>query len=138
MGSTVETEVTGPLLGLTKRPDLQLGLSGDAIDGRDEPRKLQIDLRGFHCGLRSLDLRFGRFHRGYGREVVLDGIVEILLAGGLLFCQGRVALDIKFSAALHSLSVGKSGFRLRQLALGLVQGCLKRPRVDLEQELTLS
>ena len=79
----------------------------------------------------------GRFHRGYGRKVVLDGVVEILLAGGLLFCQWSVALDIEFRAALHRHGIGERGFRLGQLALGLVESCLKRPGVDLEEKLAL-
>ena len=47
----METEVTGPLLGLTKRADLELGLPGDAVDGRDEPREIEIDFRRFDSRL---------------------------------------------------------------------------------------
>ena len=126
-----------PAAGIDQRAYLQLGLSGDAIDGGNQPGKLEIDLCRFDRGLRGLDLRLGRFHRGHGRQVVLHGVVEILLAGGLFLCQGLVALDIKIRAALHCHGIGECGLRLCQLALGLVEGCLKRPRVDLEQKLTL-
>ncbi len=53
------------------------------------------------------------------------------------FCQGLVSLDIEFGAALHCYGIGECGLRLCQLAFGLVEGCLKRPRVDLEKKLTL-
>src|SRR5690242_17053351 len=85
-----------------------------------------------------LDLGFGRGHCRLRRHVVLDSVVQVLLAGGLLFRQRSVAVDIKFGPALHRLSVGKRGLRLRQLPFGLIERRLKGARVDLEQQLPLS
>src|SRR5215831_18620715 len=80
---------------------LELCLSGDAVDGGNEAGEIEINPRGFNGGLIRLNLSLGRFHRGFGREVVLDGVVEILLAGGFLLCQWCVTVDVKLSPALH-------------------------------------
>ena len=59
------------------------------------------------------------------------------MAGGLFFCQRLVSLHVKIRPALHCYGIGECGLRLCQLALGLVEGRLKRPRIDLEKKLTL-
>src|SRR5437016_5622770 len=116
---------------------LKLGLSSYAVDGRNEPREIEVDLSRFHGGFSGLDLSFGGGHRCLRRQVVLNGVVQILLASGLLFRQRGVAVDIKFGPALHRLSVGKRGLGLRQLPFGLIERRLKGTRVDLEEPLPL-
>ena len=106
--------------------------------GADEPRKIEIDLGGFNGSLSRLDLSFGRRHRRLGRQVVLNGVVQILLAGGLLFCQRGVAVDVKFGPALHRLGIGELRRRLCQLSLGLIESRLKGPRIDFKEQLALS
>src|SRR5438552_263879 len=97
-------------------------------------------------------------------EVVLDRIVELLLADRASLGQRRVAADIELRLALvglrpldlglpldnggqglfdlrlagADLGVGLAQLRLRQVepGVGLIGGGLKRPRIDLEQEVT--
>src|SRR5262249_11394150 len=64
---------------------LQMSFSSNSVNGRDQARKAEIDPRVFYSGFIRLNLSFGRFYRGFGCEIVLDGIVQILLTGGLLF-----------------------------------------------------
>src|SRR5215472_618947 len=115
---------------------LELRLPCNAIDRCDEPGELEVDPRRFDRSLRSLNLGFGSFHACYGREIVLNRVVEILLRSSLLSGQRSVPLDIKLGAALYGLGAGKLGFGLCQLTFGLVQCCLKWPWVDLEKELS--
>jgi hypothetical protein len=70
--------------GLNQRADLQESLSGDAIDGRGETREFQIDSSGFDGGFVSADLRLGGLYGSNGGKIILYGVIEILLAGGLL------------------------------------------------------
>ena len=114
-----------------------MGLPSDAVDGRNEARKVQIDLRSFNRSLVGLDLSLGGFYGCERGEIVLNRIVEILLAGRLLLCKRRVALDVKFSPTLHCFGIGERGLRLSKLALSLIECRLKRPRIDLEKELAL-
>jgi hypothetical protein len=116
---------------------LKLRLSGDAVDGGDQSSELQIYFGRLDRGLGSLDLSLGCFHRGNCGEVVLNGVIEVLLAGGLLFCQRRITVYVKLRATLHCYCIGERGLRLRQLALGLVERRLKRARIDFEEQLTL-
>ena len=137
MGSTVDTEVTGPLPRIDQRADLKLRLPGDAVDGGYEAGELEVDPGGFDRGLGGLDLSLGGLHRGLGGQVVLHGVVQILLARGLFFGEGCVRLYVELSSALNRFGVGELRFGLRQLPLGLVESRLKRPRIDLEEELAL-
>jgi hypothetical protein len=82
-------------------------------------------------------LRLRGCHRGSGRQVILNGVIEILLAGGLFGGQGRVAIYVQFSSVLHRLRVGQLRARLRQLPQRLIEHCLKRPRIDFEKQLAL-
>jgi hypothetical protein len=127
---------TGAAAGIDQGAYLQQGLSGDAVDGGNEPGKAEIDLGSLNRGCVGLNQRPGCFHSGFGGEVVLDGVVEILLAGGLLFCQWRVTVDVKFGSTLDGFGVGELRLRLRQLSLCLVKRGLKRAWIDLEQKLT--
>src|SRR5208282_1157522 len=116
---------------------LELSLSGDAVDGRDESREIQVNLGRLNGRLSRLDLSFGRCHRSLGRQVILNGVVQILLAGSLLFCQWGVAVDVKFGSALNRLGIGELGSRLCQLSLRLVERRLKGARIDLKEQLPL-
>ena len=80
-------------------------------------------LRGCHCG--------------FGGQIILNGVVEILLAGGLLLGQRRVAVHVEFSSFLHRLRVSELGGGLRQLSFGLIEHRLKRPRIDFKKQLAL-
>ncbi len=129
--------MTIPLPGADQCADLQLGLPRDAVDRRNEASKVQIDLRSFHRGLIRLDLGLGGFYGGERGQVILNRVVEILLAGRLLLGQRLVALDVKFGPTLNRFGVGERGLRLSQLAFSLIERGLKRPRIDLEKELAL-
>ena len=100
--------------------------------------KLEIDLGRFDGSLGGLDLSLGRLHGGLGRQIILNGVVEILLAGGLLFGQRGVPLYVKLGSALNRFGVGKLRLGLRQLSFGLVERRLKWPRIDLEEQLALA
>jgi hypothetical protein len=73
---------------VTKGAHLQLGLPGDAVDGRNQASEVQIDFGSFNRCFVGLDLSFGGFHGGYGGEVILHRIVEILLAAACSFASG--------------------------------------------------
>src|SRR5580692_257017 len=118
-----------------QRADLQLRLASNTVNGRDESSEIEIDLCRFYRGFVGFDLCLGSFYGCDGGEIVLNRIIEVLLAGGLLFRQWLVALDIKLGAALYCLRVGQSGLCLGKLAIRLIERCLKRPRVDLEKKL---
>src|SRR5713101_6567719 len=126
-----------PAVRIDQGAHLKLGLSSNAINGRNEPGKIEVDLGRFHSSLSGLDLRFSCGHRCLRRHVVLNGVVQILLAGGLLLRQRNVAVHVKLGPALHCLSIGKNGLGLRQLPLGLIERRLKGTRVDLEEQLPL-
>ncbi len=81
----METEVTTPLLGLDQGTHLKLGLPGDAVDGRNEASEIEIDLGRFDGRFVGLDCASACLHGGLGGQVILNGIVEILLACRLLF-----------------------------------------------------
>ena len=112
---------------------LKLGLSGDAVDRRNQSRKIEIDLSGFDGSLVRFDLRFSCLHSGLGGQVILNGIVEILLARRLFSSQWSVTVHIKLSSALLRFGIGQIGSGLRQLPLGLIECCLKGSRVNLEK-----
>ncbi len=89
-----------------------MGLPDNAVDWRNEPGKIQVDLRGLHCRFRRLNRCFGVQHCSLGRDVRLDSIVKVLLAGGLLFGQRRVLVYVELSLEL-------GGFRIGELCLSL-------------------
>ena len=64
---------------------MKLRLPGDAVDGRNQAGEIEIDLCRFHRRFVCFDLRFGGGHRGLGRQIILNRIIKILLAGGLFF-----------------------------------------------------
>ena len=115
--------------------DLQGGLPGDSVDGCDEAGKFQIDFGGFDGSFESLNLSLGGLHGGLGSEVILDGVVQVLLAGGLFSGERCVAVYVQLRADLNGFGIGKGGSRLSQLAEGLVNDSLKWARVNLEKEL---
>ncbi len=145
--------------------DLDLRRTSDAVDRRIQlceaevyVRHLQRRLGGFDCCRRGLNLRLCRFnlcgrhlHLGFGGNIVLYRVVQILPRDRPLFGERRVAVLIKLSFALigfgaRQLSLRLLVLRLRlcQLAVrlgklppGLVRCCLKRARIDLEEHLTL-
>src|SRR6267378_2304617 len=127
----------GPAAWIGQGAYLKLSLPGDAVDGCNEAGKIDVDLGRFNGSLGCLNLSQGRCHRSLRRQIVLDGVVQILLAGGLLFGQRNVAVDVKFGPALHCLGVGKHGLGLRHLPFGLVERGLKRTRIDLKEYLPL-
>ena len=115
--------------------DLQLSLAGDAVNGRNQAGKVEVDLGRFDSRFAGLDLRFRGGYRGLGGRVVLNGVVEILLTGGLFLSQGSVPVDVQLGSALHGLGVRQHGLGLRQLSLGLVKRGLKGARINLEEQL---
>jgi hypothetical protein len=115
---------------------LKLSLAGDAVDRRNEAGEIEVDLGGFNGGLGCLDLSFGGGDCRLGRQIVLNGVVQILLAGGLLPREGCVAVDVKFGAALNCFGVGELGLGLCQLSLGLVKCRLEGTRINLEEQLS--
>ena len=115
---------------------LELSLPRNAIDGGNEPRKIEVNPGRFDGSLSCPNLSVSGGHRCFCRQVVLDSVVKILLARGLLFGQRGVAVHVKLSPTLHGLGVGERSLGLRQLPLGLVKRSLKGTWVDLEQQLT--
>src|SRR4029453_4783909 len=103
------------------------------------------------------------FNLGLGDDVALNGIVVLLLRDGLLFRQGAILIYIQLcldlarfclgelslslldlTVSLRQLSFSLSrlrnrllelSFKLGQLTIGLVQSCLKWPRIDLKKQL---
>jgi len=76
--------------GTGKGAYLELRLASDAINRSDKAGETKIDFCGPHRRLIGLDLGFSRLHGGFGGEIVLNGIVQVLLAGGLFFGQRSV------------------------------------------------
>src|SRR5579871_392218 len=120
-----------------QRTYLELSLPRNSIDWRHQPGEVEVDLRRFDGGLRSLDLSFGGFYARNSGEIVLNRVVEVLLGRSLLLRQRSVALDVKVSAALHCFCIGKLSVGLRQLTFRLVYRRLKRPWIDLKKQLPL-
>jgi len=123
--------------GTNQGTHLKESLAGDAINWSNEASKLQIDLCGFDRRFVGLNLGLGSLNGGQGREIVLDRIVEVLLAGGLFLGQRGITVYVELCATLNCLCVGKHGFGLSQLSLGLVQRGLKRTGVNLKKQLAL-
>ena len=151
--------------GTDQRADLLLRDPGDAIDRRNEPRKSEVELRRFDRGLGGLDRGVGclnlrprgfdsglcRLHLRLRGQIVLRGVVEILLRDGLLLGERDVAVHIELGSVLIRLGRRELRFRLsqlrlrlrqlsvglRELSLGLIERGLKRPRIDLKQQLPL-
>src|SRR5579862_6364781 len=145
--------------------DLDLGRTSDAVDGRVQLREAEVyvrrlkrRLRGFDCSRRGLNLRLCRFnlcgrhlHLGFGGNIVLNRVIEILLGDSSLLGERRVAVFIELSLALNGLGARQLSLRLLVLRLrlcqltvglgklpsGLVRRCLKRARIDPEEQLTL-
>ena len=126
-----------PAARIDQSTHLKLRLSGNAVDWRNQPSEIEVDPGRFNGCLGRLNLSVCRGNVSFRRDVILDGVVEVLLAGSLLPRQRRVAVYVKFGLALHCLGVGELGRRLGQLSLGLVESRLKGPWVDLEEQLAL-
>src|SRR4030095_14314872 len=82
--------------------------------------KIQISLFPLSCR---------RYDRRFCFQFRLHGVVELLLADGSVLHQGTVAVYVQYRFA-------ELGFGLGKLAPGLVKGRLKRPRVDLKQQIS--
>ena len=63
---------------------MKLRLTCDAVNGRDEPGEIEVDLCGLQSSLSRLDLSLGCCHGSLRGKIVLNGIIQILLAGCLL------------------------------------------------------
>ena len=133
IGSTVETVVTG-LLAWYQRADLKLSLAGDTVDGRAEPRKIEIHLCGFDRSLCSLNLGLGRRHGSFRCQIVLNGVVKVLLAGSLLFRQRRVSVHVELSSPLNRFGVSELRLGLGELSFGLIEHGLEGPRINFEEK----
>ena len=77
-----------PAARIDQSTHLKLSLPSNAVDGRNEPSEIEVDPGRFNSGLSRLNLSFGRGDGSFRRQIVLDGIVEILLAGSLLLASG--------------------------------------------------
>ena len=101
--------------------DLRLGKAGDAVHGGSDPGEPQIELGLVDGGL-------GGEYRRAGRLLRADGVVEVLLADGVLFGKGLDPCQV----CLGRRPAGLLGL---ELALSLIQGRLEGARVDLEEDL---
>jgi len=80
-------------------------LSGNATDRGGKPSKTEVEFCSFDGSLGRVDLSLGGRHGGFRRQVVLNGVVENLLARCLLLRQRSVAFHIELGAALNSFGV---------------------------------
>ena len=151
-------------------PEVELRLVERGLGlGDARVRRLHVGLGLLHRGLRGGDVGLGllevcprRVDGGQVGEVVLDGVVELLLAHGSARGERRVAvhlelrlllgrhrarevalrlrhprlrlLDLRLRLRDLGRRLGELRLRLRELARGLVERVLVGPRVDLEQE----
>ena len=56
-----------------------------------------------------MNLSLCSFDGGLGGEIILDGVIEVLLAGGLFLYQRCIAVDIELGSVLDGLGVGDVG-----------------------------
>src|SRR5216684_5403101 len=109
------------------RPDqiaqLSLGDAGDPVGERADLGEPEIELGGLHR-------RPGRLDGRRGGELDLRVGVELAAGDGARLRQRDVAIDVAGGAS-------ELRFGLRQLRPRLVEGCLERPRIDLEKDLVL-
>src|SRR5258708_13064587 len=94
---------------------------GDPGDERADLRESQVELSLFHVG-------FSDANPGALSGLLLYFVVELALSYGMRLGEGRIALYV-------DVGQGKLRSRLRQLTLRLIQRCLKRPGINLEQDL---
>ena len=132
-----------------------------------------VGLLARHVGLRRDDsglgadyVSLGRHHGRLVGKIVLDRVVQLLLADGAILGQGCVAVDVERGPALIGLSPGhvglsladqgvglvhprfglfdlgpglqNLGFRLLELGPRLVEGGLIGTGIDLEQQISLA
>ena len=88
-------------------------------------------MREVEIQLRLFDLGLGGLHRGVGRQVRLDVVVQLTLSDRSLFRQRSIPIDVE-------LGLAELRLRLRELCLGLIKHGLKRTRIDLEKDLPLA
>ena len=65
-----------------------------------------------------------------GRQVSLDGVAEVVLAGGLFRREGSLVIDVQFSPALCRLGNRQRSPGLRQLSFGLIEDTSHSPVRD--------
>ena len=87
--------------------------------------------------MRRADGRPRLLHRGFGLRLLLQFIVQLALRNGTLRGHGRIALHINLRQNQLRLRLAKLAFSLPQLPFSLIERCLKRPRIDLEEHMAL-
>ena len=109
--------------GTNEIADLRPRYAGDAVNGRGDFGKLEIQFRALDRGLRGRDC-------GLGHQAGMLRVNKLLLADGLFLCEGGVALDVEFGFVELGLGLG-------ELAPGLIQCRLERARINVEQQISL-
>ena len=102
--------------------DLRQREARQTIHRRRDSREVEIQLRVLNRGFVCFDLRLGG-------QVRLPGVVQFLLADGLILGERGVTLYVQ-------LRIPQLGLVLLQFGPGLVEGGLKRARVNLKQQIT--
>ncbi len=103
---------------------LHLSLPGDAVDQRANFGEADVQIRSLYLGLCT-------GYRCLVRGLRLDVIVELALGNGVRLRQGSITLGVDFGECQLSLCLGKS-------ALRLIQHCLERSWINLEEDLILA
>ena len=101
--------------------DIDLAQAGDTRDRRLDGGIVELGLRVGDRGIVGGDLRGQLLH---------GGALGVGLLLGREFAELGVALQVQ-------VGIGEVGLVLRLLGLGLVEGGLVRPRIDLDQKITL-
>ena len=122
-------------LGVDQIADLRGGLAGDAGNQRPHMGEAKVQLsvfdRSFSGGYRSLC----GLHRGLGLRLLLNIVVELALGDGTGLGERSIPLDVDLGQTELRLRLKHLTLCLGQLAFGLIERCLERTRIDLEQDL---
>jgi len=104
-----------------------------SVNRGDNACETKIQLSFFNSSLSARDARLSSLNLRFGPEIGLHGVIEFLLANGILFCERRVPRHIYLRLAQFRFCLIQIRSGLSKISFGLVERGLKGSRVYLEE-----